>query len=601
MKYVLFGAGEYGKGAVTLFGAENIKFILDNSPQKWNTELNGIPVLNFYEAKDFLKDENVIITVASAQAGDIIQQLEENNLHNYTLYAEITKQITKEKLKSRPNYIRIYQKAIQWILNHSIDGEGIICHTNLSKSYPEVTGYYIPTLLKWGYRDLACSYAEWLCSAQKEDGSWYDTENTAPYIFDTAQALKGLLAVRTIMPQTDRHILVGCEWILSQMREDGKLITPDTTAWGSNQNICDEVIHIYCLSPLLEASEVFGKPEYTEKAIKIWQYYKKNYYEKIMNFSLLSHFYAYLMEALLDIGELDMVNEAMIRMEKYQKASGAVPAFQDCEWICSTGLFQLSLIWFRLGNINRGKKAFEYACKLQNESGGWFGSYPSEDGLKENGTYFPNSEISWAVKFFLDALYYKSTAEFEASCNEFLASIDKSDGRYQLILKEACQENSGRGIRVLDAGCGKGRYLKNLIEDIPENHYAAMDISNGVMEFFGSEIAEKRQGILTNIPYTDNTFDFVYTCEALEHAIDIDSALRELSRVTKTGGKIIIIDKNLNLWGQLETDPWEQWFDEEELKRSMEKYCTDVTIHRNIPYDKNVSDGLFCAWIGKAR
>ena len=77
MKYVLFGAGEYGKGAVTLFGAENIKFILDNSPQKWNTELNGIPVLNFYEAKDFLKDENVIITVASAQAGDIIQQLEE--------------------------------------------------------------------------------------------------------------------------------------------------------------------------------------------------------------------------------------------------------------------------------------------------------------------------------------------------------------------------------------------------------------------------------------------------------------------------------------------------------------------------------------------
>lgn len=43
---------------------------------------------------------------------------------------------------------------------------------------------------------------------------------------------------------------------------------------------------------------------------------------------------------------------------------------------------------------------FNYACKLQNKSGGWYGSYLSEENENEINTYFPNSEISWAVKYF---------------------------------------------------------------------------------------------------------------------------------------------------------------------------------------------------------
>lgn len=39
-------------------------------------------------------------------------------------------------------------------------------------------------------------------------------------------------------------------------------------------------------------------------------------------------------------------------------------------WVCSTGLFQLALVWFRLGELERGNKAFSHACKLQNASGG---------------------------------------------------------------------------------------------------------------------------------------------------------------------------------------------------------------------------------------
>lgn len=607
MKYCLFGAGEYGKRAISLVGRDNVKNVFDNDSMKWDSLFDGIIVCRFESSEicnvqNKEKDECIIISVSPEKSEDIIRQLESNGIKNYIRYEELVAQITREKILARTDYISVYQKAVRWIREHSIDREGIINSTYLPQSYPEVTGYFIPSLLKWGHRRLAYSYAEWLCSIQKPDGSWYNTEDTAPYIFDTAQVLKGLLAVRKDMPQVDVHILAGCEWILAQMQKDGRLVTPTKDAWGDDRSTCDEVIHIYCLSPLLEAARIYQKPEYKEKALRIWSYYKENYYAKIMDFNLLSHFHAYLMEALLDIGEREMAREAMGHMEKYQKQSGAVPAYRNCDWVCSTGLFQLALVWFRLGDIERGNKAFEYACKLQNESGGWFGSYLSEDNAKESNTYFPVSEISWAAKYFLDALYYKNVAEFEMKYDSFLSSIDKADGRYQLIRKEI-REIPCRGMkkRILDVGCGKGRYLRNLAEDMPDCQYAAVDISEKVMETFGAEIAEKRQGSLTNIPFDSNAFDVVYTCEALEHAIDIGGALREMERVCRPGGKIIIIDKNIKALGRFEIDPWEQWFDENALKKILEEGCTEVMVHNEIPYEGKDADGLFCAWVGKVK
>lgn len=121
------------------------------------------------------------------------------------------------------------------------------------------------------------------------------------------------------------------------------------------------------------------------------------------------------------------------------------------------------------------------------------------------------------------------------------------------------------------------------------------------METFGAEIAEKRQGSLTNIPFDSNVFDVVYTCEALEHAIDIGSALREMERVCRSGGKIIVIDKNIKALGRFEIDPWEQWFDEDALKKTLEEGCIEVMVYNEIPYEGKDADGLFCAWVGKVK
>ena len=529
---------------------------------------------------------------------DVQEQLIENNINNYKTINQLKMELTKQKLLLRTDYVNVYNKAINWIKSNTINNQGIINNSNLKKIYPEVTGYYIPSLIRWGYRDLAIDYARYLCSIQNSDGAWYDTENKNPYIFDSAQILKGLIAVRHLYPEVEKHIIAGCDWILTNMNDDGKLIAPLKDIWGDGKTF-SELIHTYCISPIKDAGIIYNRNDYIEKADKIAHYYTSKYREDILNFNLLSHFYAYVMEAMLDIGETSLVKEAMDKIETIQKSSGGIPAYNNVDWVCSTGLFQFAVVWFRLGELEKGNKVFNYACKLQNKSGGWYGSYLSEENENEINTYFPNSEISWAVKYFLDALYYKNLAQFKFQAPMFLDSIEITDGRYKCI--EEIMKKIDSCAKVLDVGCGKGRYLKELVKTHSTVKYYAVDISLEVMKFFEIPGVEKKQGNLTNIPYENNKFDFTYSCEALEHAVDISSAIREMCRVTKSGGYVAVIDKNKDMLGYYDIEEWEQWFDENELKQELLKYCSDVIVKKNINFDDKPANGLFYCWIGKIK
>ena len=102
----------------------------------------------------------------------------------------------------------IYEKAIEWIDNNTIENDsGIILSSKRRVLYPEVTGYYIPSLLNIGKKELAISFAHHLCSIQNQDGSWNDSYNTASYIFDTAQILKGLVAICNILPDVKENMI----------------------------------------------------------------------------------------------------------------------------------------------------------------------------------------------------------------------------------------------------------------------------------------------------------------------------------------------------------------------------------------------------------
>ena len=497
------------------------------------------------------------------------------------------------------NKLHFYQRTLNWIYYNTVEGNGIAVTSKKHILYPEVSGYYIPTLMMWGERELAVSFTKHLCSIQKDDGSWYDSSDKEPYIFDSSQILKGLISVREILPEVDKNIIKGCNWILSNMHPDGRLATTNENIWENDEDFYSELIHIYCLSPIRDAGKIFNKPEYVEAADKILAYYIKEKRERIENFSLLSHFYAYVMEGLFDMGQIDLCRDSMMRLEKYRNRKGGIPGLKDVPWICSTGLFQLALVWYKLGDLARGNSLFYYAISLQNESGGWFGSYPAPSFFarfyrgRNKPFYFPDEEISWANKYFLDALAYKEKLEFEKQSPNFLDKIDQNDGRYLLIRN--LLQNSEKPLKICDVGCGKGRYLKRLAADLPGNKYFAMDISADVMKSVEC-VEEKRLGTITNIPYQTNSFDLVYCCEAFEHAINIRGAFKELCRITKNGGKFVIIDKPFEKLGQLEIYEWEQWIKDEDMKSFASECHCDLEIVPSVPYE-NKDDGLFRAWI----
>lgn len=605
MNIVIFGAGDYGHQALKLMNKKNVLFFIDNDIKKIGTFISGVPVYPFNMVGDKLKKYHIIIAVSYLYVDEIKEQLASVMAKDYELFIDMQMKITREKIENRPDFLNVYNRAINWILTHTVDepiGKSIINNTKLKKGYPEVTGYYIPTLLRWGYRNLAVEFAKWLCSIQKPDGSWYDTDDRAPYVFDSAQILKGLLAVRSIYPKVDDTIQMGCNWIISNMEPDGRLVTPDTLCWTTKE--CSELIHIYCLSPLCEAARIFKCSIYEQAAQKILLYYLTNYKADIEKFLLLSHFYAYIMEGLLDMGEIELVKSSMANIAKLQTKEGMVPAYEDKHWVCSTGLFQFALVWYRLGEIENAERAFNFGIKLQNRSGGWYGSYLINNRYKEINDYFPNDEISWSVKYFLDALYYKNCAEFDVSAPKFKDSIEKNDGRYQILLSNIKKINSlSNNVtrKILDVGCGKGRYLYNLIEDLPNNQYYGVDISQKVINEKTSGHIHWQMGTLTCIPFDDNFFDVVYACESLEHAIDIVSAVKELVRVTKPGGEIIIIDKNIEFIGALEIMPWEQWFDKKNLSVLMKKMCSEVKFIDDISYENNFREKIFSIWIGIAK
>jgi malonyl-CoA O-methyltransferase len=212
--------------------------------------------------------------------------------------------------------------------------------------------------------------------------------------------------------------------------------------------------------------------------------------------------------------------------------------------------------------------------------------------------------VSWRRIFKRQPAEAKLTPELkarlEASFNEasrdeahFPSTIDPRIYHVKLI-REHLGDLHGR--RVLDAGCGKGRFLRVLREQSPSTEFWGVDISPEMLRFVPQGI-ETRIAALTSLPFESDFFDGAYATESLEHAVEIERAVAELCRVVKPGGRIAIIDKNAEQWGRLETPEWERWFTRRELERLLRRHCREVS-SRPVSYWEDVEpDGLFLAWL----
>lgn len=90
--------------------------------------------------------------------------------------------------------------------------------------------------------------------------------------------------------------------------------------------------------------------------------------------------------------------------------------------------------------------------------------------------------------------------------------------------------------RMLDAGCGMG----DLLERCPGLIRNGIDISADYLEVAKERGLNVTQGRLEKMPYEAAAFDLVVCTDVLEHVFDLNRVVRELLRVLKAGGVLIV-------------------------------------------------------------
>ena len=105
--------------------------------------------------------------------------------------------------------------------------------------------------------------------------------------------------------------------------------------------------------------------------------------------------------------------------------------------------------------------------------------------------------------------------------------------------------------KIFDLGCGDGYFM-----------HAANKIINADIDWQGGEPSDfqnKNAQLLTGFPihdidvegilyFKDKEFDLIYSGEVIEHIFNPDNMIREIHRLLKINGRVILTTPNMNSW-----------------------------------------------------
>lgn len=317
-------------------------------------------------------------------------------------------------------------------------------NTGWTSSYPETTGYLVPTLLDIAHEtgdarwiERARRAIDFLLNLQLPEGAFPGGEvhegTTRASIFNTAQILNGLTGWHRHSgdTRTEQALRRAADWLCDMQDEDG--------AWRRhiyNGLVTTYTTHASCW--LAEAGAHLGEARYLKAAERHmdWALTHRDAatgWIDLMGFSpadhearrSVTHTIAYTYWGLLLTAELngreDVIDQVQFAAEgiaRRAQLSHGLPGVLDHRWrgqahyVCLTGNAQMALIWLRLYTL-RGDGRFlnaalialdqiKAAQSLDNTNpgirGAIAGSWPVWGGYINNA--FPN----WAAKFFLDAM-----------------------------------------------------------------------------------------------------------------------------------------------------------------------------------------------------
>jgi demethylmenaquinone methyltransferase/2-methoxy-6-polyprenyl-1,4-benzoquinol methylase len=100
------------------------------------------------------------------------------------------------------------------------------------------------------------------------------------------------------------------------------------------------------------------------------------------------------------------------------------------------------------------------------------------------------------------------------------------------------------GMHVLDVACGTGLVAVEAAKILGSaENITCLDPSEGMLSVAKSKLAAKFvQGRAEQMPFADNSFDFLTMGYALRHVLDLETTFREYHRVLRPGGKVLILE-----------------------------------------------------------
>ena len=366
---------------------------------------------------------------------------------NRRVLARACRRALLPEVKREIDLMRNLEAAFAWICaaqDANPDGGVAGCYNLIrgwGESYPETTGYIIPTFLHYARtfgnteaHDRAIRMADWETSIQLPSGavrSGMMDVRVKPAVFNTGQVLFGWVSA---YQQTGREDYAASlrragDWLVSIQDEDGSwrrhlsMLTTSSvqsynsrTAWG-----------------LALTGQELDENKFVQAAIKNCDWVLRQQQENgwFDNNAFadrevpLLHTIGYVLEGLLGVGETlnrETYTAATIAgltplLNIYQRAGVLLGRYDSnwnstVSWRCLTGEAQIALVLCRLYNITgdstyikTAKSLLEGLAKHHDTSARDVESYGAVAGSQPLwGGYGPFNYFNWAAKFFMDAL-----------------------------------------------------------------------------------------------------------------------------------------------------------------------------------------------------
>jgi len=140
--------------------------------------------------------------------------------------------------------------------------------------------------------------------------------------------------------------------------------------------------------------------------------------------------------------------------------------------------------------------------------------------------------------------------EYEPLQREYSKIAAEYDNRWRFYIEASIRGTLQRlhvtpDSRALDVGCGTGALLESLSRAVPQAQFAGVDLSEEMLRVARSRLPSTvnlTRARAEMLPFGEATFDFVFSTNAFHFIRNPLASLREMGRVLKPAGTLVITD-----------------------------------------------------------